>query len=142
MVWETRFHGWWGTRQDFLRSNYGLVLDAGCGIVLAGHYLKLLVNKVMIEVDASRKMLDIADKYITQKGCSLGSNKVVDIDCVGREEPLYDNLLVLDLEEMTLENTLNRGGRTRTNLDGFNLVMAADVLVYFGDLSGPLERFA
>ena len=43
---------------------------------------------------------------------------------------------------MTLENTLNRGVRTRTNLDGFNFFMAADVLVYFGDLSALLERFA
>ena len=121
------------------RYRYNAVLDAGCGTGLAGRYLKpLLVDDgIMIGVDASQKMLDVAAKCTTQRGCGLdkdeGSNK-------NGEEALYDDLLVLDLEDMTLQNTLsNKGSST---IQGFDLVVAADVLVYFGSLSSVLQTFS
>ena len=82
-------------------------------------------------------MLDVAAKCTTQRGCGLdkdeGSNK-------NGEEALYDDLLVLDLEDMTLQNTLsNKGSST---IQGFDLVVAADVLVYFGSLSSVLQTFS
>ncbi|KAL3919204.1 MAG: hypothetical protein SGILL_003874, partial [Bacillariaceae sp.] len=46
-------------------------------------------------------------------------------------------LLQMDLEDMTLSNTLN--GTTAT---GFDLVVAADVLVYFGDLGNIIQVYS
>jgi len=120
-----------------LGSNYRNVLDAGCGTGLAGRFLKPLVANSMVGVDASQKMLDIAAKCTTHEGCGLKYETEAE---EMKEEVLYDNLLVLDLEEMTLENTLNRNANE--NEPGFDLVVAADVLVYFGQLSNLLKIFA
>jgi len=126
-----------GDAAKALKSNYGAVLDAGCGTGLAGRYLKPLVEDIMIGVDASQKMLDIAEKCTTKKGCGLKENEsIVDEN---REEALYDELLVLDLEEMSLKNTLIT---PRSNVKGFDLIVAADVLVYFGSISNLLQTFA
>jgi len=133
-----------GEAAEKLRTNYGSVLDAGCGTGLAGRYLKPLVENVMIGVDASKKMLDIAAKCTTRKGCGLKeSQEAKENDNVG--EALYDDLLVLDLEEMTLGNTLNtrRPPETKSEtIAGFDLIVAADVLVYFGSISNLLQTFA
>ena len=126
-----------GDTAKTLRPKYQAVLDAGCGTGLAGRYLKPLVENVMIGVDASQKMLDIAAECTTRKGCGLKESGVAsDGD---KEESLYDDLLVLDLEEMTLKNTLTKGG---SNVKGFDLIVAADVLVYFGSISNLLQTFA
>ncbi len=121
-----------------LGSTFGAVLDAGCGTGLAGRYLKPLVQNVMIGVDASQKMLDIAEQCTTKKGC--GRTEQDAADDVEEEEPLYDDLLVLDLEEMTLENTLTKENHVAAK--GFDLIVAADVLVYFGSISNLLQTFA
>jgi len=122
-------------------SNYKNVLDAGCGTGLAGRFLKPLVAEHLVGVDASQKMLDIAAKCTTDRGCGLKVEEAGDgHGNESKEELLYDNLLVLDLEEMTLENTLNI--RSNDDRSGFDLVVAADVLVYFGKLSNLLETFA
>ena len=121
-----------------VRSSYQSVLDAGCGTGLAGRFLKPLVQDVMVGVDASPKMLDIAAKCTTRKGC--GADKLDDEEeNGGKEVLLYDDLLVLDLEEMTVENTLHK---TSTESSGFDLIVAADVLVYFGSISNLLQTFA
>lgn len=131
---------------------YGAVLDAGCGTGLAGRYLRPLIagdddsdgnnGGVMIGVDASKKMLDIASKCTTTQGCGLeGSTESEE-----KEEgatPLYDDLLALDLEEMTLQNTLGKvNNPPNNNIQGFDLIVAADVLVYFGSISSLLATFA
>ena len=128
-------------------SSYGYyraVLDAGCGTGLAGRVLKPLVADVMIGVDASRKMLDIAAKCTTTSGCGLkGSEKDMDNgdgDGDGDGEALYDDLLVMDLEEITLGNTLHR--MSHEDISGFDLIVAADVLVYFGSITKLLKTFA
>ncbi|KAL7528335.1 hypothetical protein ACHAXR_002391, partial [Thalassiosira sp. AJA248-18] len=129
-------------------KEYKAVLDAGCGTGLAGRYLKPLIDDVknggiMIGVDASQKMLDIAGKCTTRAGCGLdGDEKATTKDGGEEEEALYNNLLVLDLEEMTLENTLPRDSNNHQHQGGFDLIVAADVLVYFGNISNLLQTFA
>jgi len=119
---------------------YKYVLDAGCGTGLAGRFLKPLVDGVMIGVDASQKMLDIAAKCTTNTGCGLKELEQNAYNHDNGRTHLYDDLLVMDLEEMTLENTLNRG--PNDTLPGFDLIVAADVFVYFGSLSNLILTFA
>lgn len=73
-------------------------------------------------------MLDIAAQCTTHVGCGVEQP----VDDGAAERPLYDGLRALDLETMTLAQAHGTG-------DGhaFDLIVAADVLVYFGVL-GPL----
>jgi len=132
-------------------SGYGAVLDAGCGTGLAGRYLRPLIvgddgdgnrGGVMIGVDASKKMLDIASKCTTTQGCGLEGSTESEVE--EGAIPLYDDLLALDLEEMTLQNTLGKVNKSSNNskVQGFDLIVAADVLVYFGSISSLLATFA
>jgi predicted TPR repeat methyltransferase len=122
-------------------GRFNCVLDAGCGTGLAGRYLRHLIENdgIMIGVDASQKMLDIAKKCTSKKGCGLKPEAVVASD-VEEEFPLYDDLLVLDLEDMNLENTLQLNREVPSK--GFDLIVAADVLVYFGNITKLLKTFS
>jgi predicted TPR repeat methyltransferase len=64
----------------------------------------------------------------------------MDASDVENEVPLYDDLLVLDLEEMNIENTLALNHNS--GISGFDLVVAADVLVYFGSVAKLLKTFS
>lgn len=125
--------------------HYHAVLDAGCGTGLAGRQLRPMIveDGIMIGVDASQKMIDIAAKCTTHKGCGLGDEGLKSSD---EEKPLYHDLLVMDLEEMTLESThIAKSHFDESEHDhgsGFDLIVAADVLVYFGSLSNLLKTFA
>merc|ERR1711957_511054 len=46
----------------------------------------------------------------------------------------------MDLEDMTLDNTLHR--ISNKDISGFSLIVAADVLVYFGSIIELLKTFA
>jgi Predicted methyltransferase (contains TPR repeat) len=124
------------------RDRYGAVLDAGCGTGLAGRFLRPLVGDVMVGVDASSKMLSVASKCTIKSGCGVNEG---DFETVAMDDGhddnalLYDKLLVMDLEEMTLDNTYpdKENGKS-----GFDLIVAADVLVYFGSVSKLLKTFA
>jgi predicted TPR repeat methyltransferase len=122
---------------------YGTVLDAGCGTGLAGRYLRPLMDAekgIMIGVDASQKMLDIASICTTKSGCGLDSS---DDSLPEENRPLYDSLLKMDLEEMTKSNILEPVvGSGSDCAEGFDLIVAADVLVYFGSLETLLETFS
>lgn len=133
-------------------GTFQAVLDAGCGTGLAGRHLRPLIQDepqqplssgIMVGVDASSKMLDIAAKCTRAVGCgtqpSLDSTKheKVDPSTDGDTRLLYDRLLQMDLEEMTTANTLDGFSQV-----GFDLVVAADVLVYFGSLENILQVFA
>lgn len=126
-----------GQEASKFRTDFDAVLDAGCGTGLAGRFLRPLVKGLLVGVDASQKMLDIAAKCTATYGCGL---KEVANSETNSDQPLYDDLLVMDLEEMTVANTLNRNEDKR--LPGFDLIVAADVLVYFGSLSKLLSTFA
>jgi predicted TPR repeat methyltransferase len=121
---------------------YEAVLDAGCGTGLAGRYLRPLVvpGGPIVGVDASQKMLDKAATCTLTTGCGLEATKAEDDDADDKSPPLYDALLKMDLEEMTVQNTL------QTQIPyapaAFDLIVAADVLVYFGSLENLISTFA
>jgi predicted TPR repeat methyltransferase len=120
-------------------ASFRAVLDAGCGTGLAGRELRPMIQErdpsgVLVGVDASSKMLNIAVNCTRSYGCGLGrpllehetqENNPHEID----NRPLYDRLFQMDLEDMTLSNTLNG-----LSQEGFDLIVAADVFVYFGSL--------
>lgn len=123
------------------RKTYKAVLDAGCGTGLAGRHLRPLVpNGPMIGVDASQKMLDIAGECTLSRGCGLEFSDKEKAHA-SKDSPLYNGLLAMDLEEMSVENTLY-SVKEGDGMLGFDLVVAADVLVYFGRLDDVLAGFA
>ena len=117
-----------------LKKQFRAVLDAGCGTGLAGRFVRPYVTELMVGVDASQKMLDIAGKCTLKSGCGIDQS-----DDKSESHPLYESLLQLDLEEMTVKNTLHH---VSDKVSGFDLVIAADVLVYFGSLDNVLMAFA
>lgn len=131
-----------------LRPSYSNALDAGCGTGLAGRFLRQQVSNTMLGVDASQKMLDIAAKCTMFSGCGL---ETIDPDNKGpvalpagsdnKNSALYNGLLLMDLESMTVANTLQQVA-PETRVAGFDLIVAADVLVYFGSLENLLKTFA
>lgn len=139
--------------QKFLRQDnkgekisYGSALDAGCGTGLTARYLRPLVKGLLIGVDASQKMLDIASKCTISHGCGLKEEEELrESDRKKSEDKqLYDGLFALDLEDMTIENTFGAldpiQPEVRKN-QKFDLITAADVLVYFGKLHSLLQTF-
>lgn len=125
-------------------SKYQAILDAGCGTGLAGRHLRPLLDddtdSVMIGVDASKKMLGKARLCTLTSGCGLNKENALKDD-----SPLYEALVQIDLEDMTIENTLQHASRDSSfNLqnDRFDLIVAADVLVYFGSLDAVISTFA
>ena len=119
-----------------LNKKFTAVMDAGCGTGLAGRYVRPFVQQIMVGVDASQKMLDIAKKCTLDSGCGLDP---VDTKNNNDSKPLYEGLLQMDLEDMSVDNTLYRVSK---DITGFDLVMAADVLVYFGSLDTIMQTFA
>jgi len=119
------------------------ILDAGCGTGLAGRFLKSLVGGPLVGVDLSKKMLELAAECTLTKGCGLKEQDTIqnkESDERSRT-PLYDKLASLDLETASL-NELASGLTTVDPIDGFELIVAADVLVYFGDIQKLLLNFA
>ena len=108
-------------------------LDAGAGTGLAGRFLRPLVSGPLVAVDLSQKMLDLAAKCTLLKGCGLKDEQVEGSEDDERSRrKLYDKIVLSDLETVTLDD-LSMG---KTDMsDGFDLIVAADVLVYVGDLS-------
>jgi predicted TPR repeat methyltransferase len=96
--------------------------------------LRPLVRESLVGVDISKKMLDVAAKCTLNKGCGLKDldNKAAEKD---KDKPLYDHLASLDLETATLKE-LNAED------NGFEIIVAADVLVYFGDIQKLIQNFA
>ena len=120
-----------------MSTGYSAVLDAGCGTGLAGRYIRPLVpDGIIIGVDASQKMLDQAMKCTRTSGCGLEVQGNEDED----SSPLYDGLVKMDLEEMTVDS-LTQATKLK-GITGFDFIVAADVLVYFGNLDNLLRTFA
>eukprot|EP00986_Skeletonema_menzelii_P014348 scaffold9462_cov132-Skeletonema_menzelii.AAC.2 len=114
------------------QSSFRSALDAGCGTGLAGRYLRPLVNGSLVGIDLSKKMLDLAAQCTLSKGCGLKDEDVAPAN--ENDAPLYDHLASLDLETTTLQEV---GAK-----NGFDIIVAADVFVYFGELQKLLSNFA
>mmetsp|Transcript_37422 Transcript_37422/g.78930 ORF Transcript_37422/g.78930 Transcript_37422/m.78930 type:complete len:604 (+) Transcript_37422:179-1990(+) len=116
-------------------------LDAGCGTGLAGRFLRPLIGGPLVGVDLSKKMLELAAECTLAKGCGLKEADERERDESEEDErstaPLYDFLLSSDLETVKLNELVSDG-----SIDGFDLIVAADVLVYIGDISKLLGNFA
>mmetsp|Transcript_11790 Transcript_11790/g.25948 ORF Transcript_11790/g.25948 Transcript_11790/m.25948 type:complete len:621 (+) Transcript_11790:56-1918(+) len=134
------------------REMYNSVLDAGCGTGLAGRFLRPLVEGPLVGVDLSTKMLELAAKCSLKEGCGLKVEETVgDSESAAVEEAeedvrsstrLYDHLKSLDLETATLDELYSGYESPLASGDGFDLIVAADVLVYFGDIQKLLTNFA
>ncbi|OEU18047.1 hypothetical protein FRACYDRAFT_238480 [Fragilariopsis cylindrus CCMP1102] len=159
-------HNYWSSFQN--------VLDAGCGTGLAGRELRNVMVRIggkrmkLVGVDASSKMLQIANKCTLDGiGCggngssnsnSNGNNELLSTDTKTKNEnenddstsssssvKLYDQLLEMDLEDMTIQNTLLSLYENENDIGptiGFDLIVASDVFVYFGSLDTILTVFS
>jgi predicted TPR repeat methyltransferase len=120
------------------------VLDAGCGTGLAGRFLRPLVGGPLVGVDLSTKMLELAAECTITKGCGLKVEDTVEGEELEEDErskkPLYDRLVPSDLETATLTDLIS--GLSEDTIDGFDLIVAADVFVYLGNLQEVLLNFA
>lgn len=94
-------------------------LDAGVGTGLAGPKIRNLVEHALIGVDASQKMLTKAKTCTRSVGCGRTPTKQQNSDD-NDGRPLYDDLILMDLEQMTVDNTLRR---VTTGGDGFDLIV-------------------
>lgn len=103
------------------RGGFLHTLDAGAGTGLAGPHLRGLTRNLLVAVDISSEMLARAAQL----------PPTVD------GTPIYDGLHALDLLTMDAQQLLGEAAA-----DGFDLVAAADVLVYFGKLDQLLNHFA
>lgn len=123
---------------------------------MVGRFLKPLVDGPLVGVDLSMKMLDLARECTLVKGCGLkeeidedekNDDGESDGDAPAEDERssvrLYNHLVSLDLETATIDELYSGYSDTPTDAkDGFELIVAADVLVYFGDLQKILTNFA
>ena len=103
---------------------YATALDAGCGTGLAGPLLRQHVGGALVGVDLSEKMLALAGALRTPAPEQL---------------PVYSRLLAADLLSLRGEALLPGAAAEEA---AFELVAAADVLVYFGELGALLQAFA
>lgn len=139
------------------RDTFDSILDAGCGTGLAGRFLRPLVSGPLVGIDLSKLMLNKAKECTLTKGCGFkplaenGNDKTDDDnddDTVNAREnrPLYDNLVLSDLETATLTDlTLDLSStddKAMAVVGGFDLIVAADVFVYMGNLEKILHTFA
>ena len=108
---------------------------------MAGPKIRDMVEHALIGVDASQKMLDKAKKCTRSVGCGRDPESNGDED---DDRPLYDDLILMDLEQMTVDNTLLLRDTVpdASSSEGFDLIVAADVFVYFGSLENLLSTFS
>jgi predicted TPR repeat methyltransferase len=142
-------------RMSSREETFDSILDAGCGTGLAGRFLRPLVGGTLVGVDLSSQMLQKAARCtFAGGGCGLSrveeddsSSAAVSEDDAAEEvderasRPLYDKLTQSDLEAVTLTDLVSgiTGGGP---MDGFDLIVAADVFVYIGNLEKILRNFA
>ena len=101
--------------------SFASAMDAGCGTGLAGPHLRPLVDGSLVGVDLSPKMLKRAAELA---------------DASGRR--VYDRLLSEDLLGLQRADVLTS---PREAAAGLEVIAAADVLVYFGELTELMGVF-
>ena len=98
-------------------KRYGACLDAGCGTGLLGPPLLPSLEGPLVGADLSENMVARAEALATDDGAKV-----------------YDDLAVGDLNDAAFYDALAHGP--------YDLVAAADVLCYFGDLDTVLRLWA
>ena len=127
---------------------FSAALDAGCGTGLAGPHLRPLVAGALIGVDISPKMLELAANLRADGAAAAppaGLERAA-VGAAGGAAPvaLYDRLLAKDLLALRRDDVggLDAEGAHAIGTGPLELVVAADVLVYFGALDELLRTFA
>ena len=132
---------------------YTSILDAGCGTGLSGPYLRKMLadGGTLTGVDLSPKMAELAAELVVDDGptpvvvdrmrrCTetarLASEEVPD--------RLYDGVFTADLLDLPSAKLLDGYGSPVTSFPSqpFDLIVSADVLVYFGEMRTILKVFA
>ena len=125
---------------------FSAALDAGCGTGLAGPYLRPLVAGALIGVDISPKMLELAANLRADGAAAAPPAGSTAVGAAGGAAPvaLYDRLLAKDLLALRRDDVggLDAEGAHAIGTGPLELVVAADVLVYFGALDELLRTFA
>jgi len=128
------------------KDMFDSILDAGCGTGLAGRFLRPLCQGPLVGVDLSKKMLELASQCTLTKGCGLKTEENDSTEEEANDErgkiSLYDKLVALDLETASIDELALGLPDDSLENDGFDLIVAADVLVYLGDLQKVLNNFA
>mmetsp|Transcript_14382 Transcript_14382/g.29328 ORF Transcript_14382/g.29328 Transcript_14382/m.29328 type:complete len:576 (-) Transcript_14382:2478-4205(-) len=123
------------------RKSFKSALDAGCGTGLAGRFLRPLVEGPIVGIDLSKKMLELAAQCTISKGCGLKEESNEETS-ERSDQKLYDHLASLDLETTTLDDLMSGNDFLDEVRHGFDLIVAADVLVYFGDIQKLLTNLS
>jgi len=109
---------------------FATALDAGCGTGRLGSYLRPLVSVALIGTDLSPKMLAIAAE-LRRAAPSPASSPASE----ARGDSLYDRLVAQDVLQASREDLLPNLLPAPGASAGVELVAAADVLIYFGNLA-------
>jgi len=139
---------------------YTSALDAGCGTGLMGVHLRNLVNGPLIGVDLSPKMAEFAAELVMDEQIMTESNKNRTMPQQLRRSTesarlalggarVYDGVFLADLLDLsssakTLPDAVSEYGHTITKFptNPYDLIAAADVLCYFGEMETVLKAFA
>mmetsp|Transcript_41056 Transcript_41056/g.86124 ORF Transcript_41056/g.86124 Transcript_41056/m.86124 type:complete len:322 (+) Transcript_41056:34-999(+) len=131
---------------------YASALDAGCGTGLAGPHLRPLVSGSLVGVDLSPKMVELAAELVVDDGevpvvkdrmrrCAETARLALASEAPDR---LYEGLFTADL--LRLENAKLMEGYglelEEIPMEPFDLIVSADVLVYFGAMDEILRVFS
>eukprot|EP00571_Detonula_confervacea_P006926 CAMPEP_0172320198 /NCGR_PEP_ID=MMETSP1058-20130122/39929_1 /TAXON_ID=83371 /ORGANISM="Detonula confervacea, Strain CCMP 353" /LENGTH=299 /DNA_ID=CAMNT_0013035417 /DNA_START=123 /DNA_END=1018 /DNA_ORIENTATION=- len=131
---------------------YSSSLDAGCGTGLAGPGLRQLVSGSLIGVDLSPKMAELAAELVIDDGpipmvenrmrrCAETARTAFGSDAPNR---LYDGVFTADLLNLSGANFLDGFGHKVQKIptEHYDLIVSADVLVYFGAMDDILKVFS
>ena len=131
---------------------YASCLDAGCGTGLSGPYLRPLVDGALVGVDLSPKMAEMAAELVVDDGTTppSGMRRCTETARrgLGGLDRLYSGgIFTGDLLELQSAQIMKGFGFDfssfpSSDIEPFDLIVSADVLCYFGDMSKVLQVFA
>ena len=132
---------------------YSSCLDAGCGTGLSGPYLRPLVDGALVGVDLSPKMAEMAAELVVDDGTTTtpsGMRRCTETarQGLGGLDRLYSGGIftgdLLDLQSAQIMEGFgfDFSSFPSSDKEPFDLIVSADVLCYFGDMSKVLQVFA
>lgn len=130
---------------------YSSCLDAGCGTGLSGPYLRPLVDGALVGVDLSPKMAEMAAELVVDDGTApSGMRRCTETarQGLGGLDRLYSggiftgDLLELQSVQIMKGFGFDLNSFPSSDTEPFDLIVSADVLCYFGDMSKVMQVFA